>query len=69
MLMCKKECAYSENGYCLLSAEEHLSGVADGCTNFRQTKSNFRGLKNKVNGFSDGADVNKLNGTWNTGAH
>jgi hypothetical protein len=62
MLMCNKNCIYSDNGYCLLSAEEHLSGVADGCDSFKEKRKSFAKSENKVNSFSYGANVNKLNG-------
>ena len=69
MLMCNKKCAYSDKGYCMLSAEEHLSGTADGCENFKERRKTFADLKNEVNSFSNGANVNKLNGVGNIGAH
>lgn len=69
MLMCNKNCAYSDKGYCMLSAEEHLSGTIDGCESFKERRKNFANLKNKVNGFSDSANVNKLNGVGDIGAH
>ena len=69
MLMCNKNCAYSDKGYCMLSAEEHLSGIADGCENFKEKRKNFAKSKNKVNSFSNGAHVNKLNGIRDISAH
>ena len=69
MLMCNKNCAYSDKGYCLLNAEEHLSGTADGCENFKERRKYFAKLENKVNGFSNGANVNKFNGIGDIGAH
>ena len=69
MLMCNKNCAYSDKGFCVLSAEEHLSGTLDGCDNFKEKRKNFANLKNKVNGFSNGANVNKLNGRGDISTH
>ncbi len=69
MLMCNKNCAYSDKGFCILSAEEHLSGTLDGCDNFKERRKNFADLKNKVNSFSNGANVNKLNGIRDISAH
>lgn len=69
MLMCNKNCAYSDKGFCVLSAEEHLSGTLDGCDNFKEKRKNFADLKNKVNGFSNGANVNKLNGRGDISTH
>ena len=69
MLMCNKNCAYSDKGFCVLSAEEHLSGTLDGCDNFKEKRKNFANLKNKVNGFSNGANVNKLNGRGDIRTH
>ena len=69
MLMCNKKCAYSDKGYCMLSTEEHLSGTLNGCENFRQRRKDFADLKNKVNGFSNSANVNKLNRIGNISAH
>lgn len=69
MLMCNKSCVYSENGYCLLSAEEHLSGTLSGCDNFKEKRKNFAKSKNKVNGFANGTDINKLNGIGDIGTH
>ena len=69
MIMCNKNCAYSDKGFCVLSAEEHLSGTLDGCDNFKEKRKNFANLKNKVNGFSNGANVNKLNGRGDISTH
>ena len=69
MLMCNKKCAYSDKGYCLLSAEEHISGTANGCDNFKQRRNVFAKSKDKVNGFSNCADENKLNGIGDSGSH
>ena len=69
MIMCNKNCAYSDKGFCVLSAEEHLSGTLDGCDNFKEKRKNFADLKNKVNGFSNGANVNKLNGRGDISTH
>lgn len=69
MLMCNKNCIYSDNGYCLLSAEEHLSGTLNGCDNFKERRNIFAKLENEFNGFTNGANVNKLNGIRNIGAH
>ncbi len=64
MLMCNKNCIYSDKGYCLLSAEENISGVINGCDSFKERRNFFVKLENKVNSFPDGANVNKLNGRW-----
>lgn len=69
MLMCNKNCLYSDRGYCLLSAEEHLSGATDGCENFKERRKDFAKLENKVNSFSNSANVNKFNGIRDTGTH
>lgn len=69
MLMCNKNCAYSDKGYCLLSAEEHISGTANGCDNFKQRRKVFAKSKDKVNGFSNCANENKLNGIGDSGSH
>ena len=69
MLMCNKNCVYSDKGYCMLSAEEHLSGTLNGCDNFKERQNFFKKSENKVNGFTNGVNVNKLNGIGNIGAH
>lgn len=69
MLMCKKDCEYSDNGYCLLSAEEHINGISDGCNNYKSRRKNFAKSKNEVNCFSNGTDVNKFNSVRNIGTH
>ena len=69
MLMCKKDCVYSENGYCLLSAEEQLNGISEGCSNFKSRRKNFAKSENKGNGFSNSADIDKFNGIGNIGTH
>ena len=69
MLMCNKNCAYSDKGYCMLSAEEHLSGTIDGCESFKERRKNFAKSENKVNGFSNSSDIDKFNGVGNFGTH
>ena len=69
MLMCNKDCIYSDKGFCMLSAEEHLSGVLDGCDNFKERRKIFAISKDEVNGFSNGANVNKLNGSGDISTH
>ena len=69
MLMCNKNCIYSDNGYCLLSAEEHLSGKINGCENFKERRKIFAKLENKVNSFPNGANVNKFNGVGDISTH
>ena len=69
MLMCNKNCIYSDNGYCLLSAEEHLSGKVNGCENFKERRKSFAKLENKINSFSNGANVNKFNGVGDISTH
>lgn len=69
MLMCKKDCVYSENGYCLLSAEEHINGISDGCNNYKSRRKNFAKSENKVNSFSNSSDIDKFNGVGNFGTH
>ena len=58
MLMCKKNCIYSENGYCLLLAEENISGVIDGCEEFKDKSKIVSKSEDKVNGFFNRFNVN-----------
>ena len=69
MLMCNKKCVYSDNGYCLLSAEENVSGTTNGCENFKERRKHFAKLENKVNSLANCANVNKLNGIGDIRTH
>lgn len=69
MLMCNKNCIYRDKGYCVLSAEEHLSGTTNGCESFKERRKTFADLKHQVDGFPNGANVNKFNGIGDIGTH
>ena len=56
MLTCNNDCIYQCDGNCILDEKDYTNSV---CPK----------LKDKVNGFFNSADVNKLNTIRDIGAH